>query len=207
MNASIQIRLSVIFFLLGILTLQGNAEEVEVFLEPPGLRLTKDPSYIIPAFYQYSNKKLVLPDYRDSSGKPAKGWAMEIIKTRRFSSDQSARIFFRISDLSHTTVFRQAGSPSDMRIWPAGTVIVLEAFKSEYSVKDNAKPVEIVVMSKINDQPFPSPAYYPANWSYAVFTSEGKPSFSSNRVHECHQCHSIAFYLTGDSIYTQFQEK
>jgi hypothetical protein len=206
LNTSIQIRLLVI--LLGIIiTLQGKAEEVEVFLKPPGLRLVKDPSLIIPALYQYSNKHLVLPDYRDSSGKLAEGWATEVIKTRRFSSDQSACIFFRISDLANTKVFQLANAVSDMRIWPVGTVIVLEIYKGEYSGDGVSKLVEIEVMSKMDDQDLLSPSFYPTNWSYAAFTPERKSSLSSNRIHECHQCHSIAFYLTGDLIFTQFQSK
>jgi len=47
-------------------------------------------------------------------------------------------------------------------------------------------------------------AFYPVNWTYARFKRDGNSSITSAKVLECHQCHSIAFHLTGDLIFTQF---
>ncbi len=46
--------------------------------------------------------------------------------------------------------------------------------------------------------------FYPVNWTYARFNPDRSPSINSVKVRECHQCHSIAFHLTGDLIFTQF---
>ncbi len=120
------IRLLVVLSLLGVLIQTGRAEERSVFLKPPGLRLIKDPSITIPALYQYPNQTLALPDYRDSSGKQRDGWAMEVIKTHRFFSDQSARLFFRLSDLTRSKVFKRFDMDWNMRIWPMGTFMIFE---------------------------------------------------------------------------------
>ena len=47
-------------------------------------------------------------------------------------------------------------------------------------------------------------AFYPVNWTYGRFKRDGNASITSAKVLECHQCHSIAFHLTGDLIFTQF---
>jgi Trk K+ transport system NAD-binding subunit len=47
-------------------------------------------------------------------------------------------------------------------------------------------------------------AFYPINWTYARFKPDGNLSITPDKVCDCHQCHSIAFHLTGDLIFTQF---
>ena len=52
-----------------------QSRAVEILLSPPGLRLIKDPSLVIPADFTYSNRLIPLPAYRNPSGKPARGWS------------------------------------------------------------------------------------------------------------------------------------
>ncbi len=199
--------LAVLIFL-GIIILGNSAEEAGIFLIPPGLRIVKDPSSFIPAAKEYPNQGLVLPNYRDLSGKPAGGWAMEIIKTRRFASHRSARLYFRFSDLAKSTVFIGSTLSRDMRVWPAGTFIVLETYRGNESSEMGAKPTEITAMAKGIHQAIPqSPVFFPADWSYGRFTPKREPSLDSDQVRECHQCHSIAFHLTGDLIFTPFPRR
>ncbi len=191
--------------LTGILALPGEGGESAVFLRPPGFRLVEDPSIVIPTVHQYLNQNLELPNYRDSAGKPEKGWTVEVIGTRRFSSSQSARLYFRMADLVRSTVFEKRDVPWDMRIWPSGTILILEAYDGDGSVVPTAKPVEIVAMSKMGTtEAGSSSVFYPVDWSYARFTPQGEPSLLPDDVQECHRCHSIAFHLTGDLIFTQF---
>jgi hypothetical protein len=56
LNLSLFIKLVVPLTLLGAVTLPGIAEEASVFLDPPGLRFSKDPSTVIPAHHGYPNK-------------------------------------------------------------------------------------------------------------------------------------------------------
>ncbi|MBU0987310.1 MAG: cytochrome P460 family protein [Proteobacteria bacterium] len=61
-----------------------------------------------------------------------------------------------------------------------------------------------LAMHKIsNRQSNPAEAFYSANWCYARFTPQGDLSINAQKVAECHQCHSIAFQLTGDLTFTQ----
>jgi hypothetical protein len=191
--------------LLGTITLPGRAGESTVFLKPPGLRLIKDPSTIIPALYHYPNQTLILPDYRGSFGRQREGWAMEVIKTRRFFSHQSARLFFRTSDLARSTVFKASGPSRKMRLWPLGTLMILEIYEGNASLEQDAKPIKIAAMAKMEDSGNSSlVSFYPIDWSYATFTPGGEPSLVPDKVKECHRCHTIAFHLTGDLIFTQF---
>lgn len=195
----------VVLSLLGVLILTVKAEETTVFLKPPGLRLIKDPSTTIPALYQYPNQTLALPDYRDLSGKPRDGWDMEVIKTHRFFSNQSARLYFRISDLARSKVHRRPDVGWDMRIWPLGTFIIMEVYEGNASLEQDAKPIKVAAMAKMEGLGTPSSAsLYPVDWSYAKFTPEGTPFLPPDEVQECHQCHSTAFHVTGDLIFTQF---
>lgn len=205
MNLFPFIRVLVVLSLLGVLILTVKAEETTVFLKPPGLRLIKDPSTTIPALYQYPNQTLALPDYRDLSGKPRDGWDMEVIKTHRFFSNQSARLYFRISDLARSKVHRRPDVGWDMRIWPLGTFIIMEVYEGNASLEQDAKPIKVAAMAKMEGLGTPSSAsLYPVDWSYAKFTPEGTPFLPPDEVQECHQCHSTAFHVTGDLIFTQF---
>jgi hypothetical protein len=194
-----------VLLLLLIRVISGNSADGDTFLKPPGLRLINDPSTVIPASDHYVNQKLQLPRYRDASGNPLDGWAREFVKTRRFSSDQSAWVYYRILDLKRAEVIKPSGILKPMRIWPSGTTIVLEGYKGKASPNIEKNLIEIEVMKKVDLSDSSAKAsFYPVNWSYARFTPDGTWSLSSAKLNECHQCHSIAFRLTGDLIFTQF---
>ena len=190
--------------LLWMATISGASEESGALLRPPGLLLVKDPSIVIPALYQYPNQPLGLPAYRSAFGKMKKGWARQYVKTRRFSSNRSAWIYYRKSDLSRSIVIKASEKSRPMRIWPIGTIIILESYRENTRLIDNPKPLEIFAMTKKGniDNSHAKP-YYPVNWNYARYTPEGKPFITPEKLNECHQCHSIAFHLSGDLIFTQ----
>ncbi len=192
--------------LLGVSTvILGNAVMQNVLLRTPGLRPTKDPSIVIPTDQHYPNKPPDLPVYRNSSGKPAQGWASKYVETRRFSSDQSALIFYRVSDLAQSTVMKASKELKALHIWPVGTFIVLESYKGNVDSPNSAKLSAIEAMEKMNSHKGSSAdSFFPVNWSYAKFSPEGKLSITSQKVNECHQCHSIAFHIMGDLVFTQF---
>ena len=194
-----------VLFLLCLHAFPVRAEEKTVLLKSPGLRLLKDPSTTVPGFYKYPNQTLALPDYRYSSGKPKDGWDMKVIKTHRFFSDQSARLFFRLSDLARTKVFKRLDMDWNMRIWPVGTFIIFEVYDGDGSLKQDAKPIKITVMAKMESLGrHSSSTFYPVDWSYAKFTPQGDLSLSPDEAQKCHQCHNIAFHSMGDLIFTQF---
>ena len=193
------------FFFIVSVAVSIHSMEPEVLLSPPGLRLIKDPSLVIPAEYQYSNQLVILPVYRDISGNPADGWSSKFVDTRRFASDQSARIFFRYSDLRKSVSKPNEGGQGAFRFWPVGTTLVIEIYKGNANQKEKAKLIEIAAMSKLNAAANSFlKAFYPVNWTYTRFDPDGNPSVTAAKVRECHQCHSIAFHLTGDLIYTEF---
>ena len=182
-----------------------RSQEAQNLLTPPGLRPIRDPSHVVPADFSYSNRLIKLPNYRDTAGNPASGWSAKFVDTRRFASDQSAWIFFRNSDLRQSVSMPEAGNQRAFRFWPVGTRMIIEIYQGDAFLKEKDKLIEIAAMSKPKaDRNFYSNAFYPVNWSYAKFMPDGNPSITSAKVHECHQCHSIAFHLTGDLIFTQF---
>ena len=193
--------------LVGILlvVIEANLADSETHLKPPGLRLISEPETIIPATDHYLNQKRGLPRYRSASGTLLKGWSRQFVKTRRFSSNQSAWVYYRSTDLSRTQVISTAGVLKKMRIWPPGTTLILEGYKGDAPRIDRRNLLEIVVMTK-TDKPDLSarPLFYPVNWSYARFTPDGTPSLPVEKLKECHRCHSIAFQLTGDLIFSTF---
>jgi hypothetical protein len=191
-----------LFFVLLVASLHST--ETEVRLSPPGLRPISRPTLVIPAGYSYPNRAISLPDYCDESGNPAAGWSAKYIDTRRFASDQSGWVYFRNSDLKHLVMRETAGFGSALRIWPIGSTLIIEIFKGHASLRKNAHPIEIAVMSKLEADPKAvGQGFYTANWSYARFKPAGSPFITPSKVHECHQCHSIAFHLTGDLIFTK----
>ncbi len=130
---------------------------------------------------------------------------MEIIETRRFFSNQSGRLYFRTSDLARATVFNPTPSLGKMRIWPRGTVMIMEVYAGKGGTMGGAEPVEVTVMAKVDHRGRSSPPFsYPVDWSYGRFTSEGEPFLLPGQVQECHRCHSIAFHFTGDLVFSQF---
>ena len=184
----------------------GNAAEPDGLLQPPGLRLLDEPATVIPATYQYVNQKRELPQYRSVSGAPLTGWKKEFVKTRRFASNQSAWIFYRPSDLKRVKVIQNPGSPDRLQIWPVGATLILEGFKGDASRGDDAQLIEIEMMTKM--APAHASAtknFFAVEWSYARYTPDGNWSLSGQMLIECHQCHSIAFRLTGDLVFTPFR--
>ena len=195
------------FFFLASIALSIHSEESEVLLIPPGLRLIKDPSVVIPASHSYVNRLMALPAYREPSGNLSKGWSDKYIGIRRFASDQSAWIYFRDDDLRQSVLKHREKRAGALRFWPVGTVMIIEIYQGDAGHKENEKLIEIAVMFKIKagDNSFLN-AFYPVNWTYTRFDPDGDPSMTSEKVRECHQCHSIAFHLTGDLIFTQFPQ-
>lgn len=183
----------------------GSLQESPVYLSPPGLRAIENPSHIIPAVHQYLNQPPAIPAYRNQSGKAANGWAEKYVDTRRFSSDGSAWIYYRISNLAQSETAESSWSPMPLRVWPAGTTVVLESYRGNAAERKSTGLKEIFVMHKTNppENAF-SRSYHSANWNYAWFTPKGDLSNIPEKILECHQCHSIAFRLTGDLIFTQF---
>ncbi len=182
-----------------------QAGEGAIYLKAPGLRLKKDPSVVIPAAYVYANRPLRLPHYRDTAGNPAAGWSRKYIRTRRFKSDQSAWIYYRRQDLENSIYLERRRTDGGFCIWPGGSLIVIESYQAGAPDQPAQPPVEIAVISKA-DQNTPSygKAFFAAEWSYARFTPGGDGSMDGVKVRECHQCHAIAFQLTGDLVFTRF---
>lgn len=194
------------FFLLASMAFSFYSLAEDILLTPPGLRYVKDPSLVIPAGYHYRNQLVKLPAYRDAAGKPADGWANKFVDTRRFVSNQSAWIYFRKSDLKHSVETPNDAEKGAFRIWPVGTTLVIESYQGTAITRIKDKLTEIDVMVKINEGGDSSTqAFYPANWVYSRFTPDGSPAITSAKVRECHQCHSIAFMLTGDLVFTLFK--
>lgn len=193
------------FFFLGLIAVSIHSKEAEILLSPPGLRLIKDPSLVIPADSRYPNRLIKLPVYHDTSKNPLNGWEAKFVNTRRFASDQSAWIYFRSSDLQRSIALPADGDHGALRFWPVGTIVVIEIYEGDAVLKENNKLIEIAAMLKTNpDRNSYSREFYPADWIYARFTPDGTYSITSEKVGECHQCHSIAFHLTGDLIFTEF---
>jgi len=177
----------------------------EVLLKSPGLRPVKAPLVVIPSDRHYPNQPPDLPNYRNASGKPAEGWASKYIETRRFSSDQSAMIYYRFSDLARANVIGTLKSPTALQIWPVGSILVLESYQGSLKSTNGAKLLEIEAMKKTdNHKDGLTNSFFPVNWSYARFSPKGTLSITSQKINECHQCHSIAFQITGDLIFTLF---
>ncbi len=192
------------FFFLASMAVSGGSIRAADLLTPPGLRLVKDPSIVIPADYHYPNSSFQLPAYRDSAGKPAQGWATIFVETRRFASNQSAWIFYRNSDLKNSTSWQNKKDPRRFRFWPPKTTIVIETYKGDAFWEKDRDLIEISAMSKIEGEKHALlKSFHQASWTYARFNSDGAPSTTSVEAHACHQCHSIAFHLTGDLIFSR----
>jgi hypothetical protein len=189
-----------------LVAIEINLAGSDTHLKPPGLRLISDPATVIPATHHYLNQKRELPRYRSSSGTPLEGWSREFVKTRRFSSDQSAWVYYRPLDLMRTKVIKTSGLPDAMRIWPVGTTLILEGYKGDASHPAAADLLEIEAMTKLGTQGSAAAKdFFPVDWSYARYTPDGIWSLSGGKLNECHQCHSIAFRLTGDLVFTLFR--
>jgi hypothetical protein len=196
--------LPAVFLTLFLYPAPGRLQDSSLYLTPPGLRSVKDPSVVVPAIHPYLNQPLEKPAYRKTSGNPAKGWAAKYVDTRRFSSNQSAWIYYRMSDLADAETWESSQGLQSLRIWPVGATIVLESYQGDAVGRNGDQLIEVLVMHKISDkQSDPAEAFYSANWCYARFTPQGELSIHAQKTQECHQCHSIAFHLTGDLTFTQ----
>jgi hypothetical protein len=183
----------------------GHSADSDNLLKPPGLRLMNDPETVIPATDHYLNRKLKLPQYQSATGVLLDGWSRKFVKTRRFASNQSAWVYYRLTDLMRTAVIPTHSVPETIRIWPPGTTLILEGYKGDASRIDKRNLLEIFVMTKTDNPDLSAqPLFYPANWSYARFTPDGNLSLSAEKLNDCHQCHSIAFRLTGDLVFSIF---
>jgi Cytochrome P460 len=193
------------FFYVALIAISIPLMAEEIFLTPPGMRLVKDPTLVIPAGYRYSNNLIELPAYRSASGNPANGWSGKFVGTRRFVSNQSAWIYFRDTDLARSVTPESGDAGRPFRIWPVGTTLVIESYRGNALHKKSDALIEIAVMSKLKDDSDSSTqVFYPVKWTYARFNPDGKSSITSAKVRECHQCHSIAFHFTGDLIFSKF---
>jgi hypothetical protein len=194
---------AIICMVLAVLSIPYGAEDI--FLSPPGLRPLKDPALVIPADYRYPNASIRLPAYRDAGGNPTDGWSGKYVSTRRFVSNQSAWIYYRNSDLHQSAVNGNSTDKDVFRFWPVGAIIVIESYKGNAFQATKDQLVEIDVMVKVTGGKEASrQAFHPVNWTYARFKPDGSFSATPARIRECHQCHSIAFHLTGDLIFTNF---
>ena len=192
------------FLVFVLLAASLYSAETEVHLIAPGIRPVSKPNLVIPADFTYQNRPPALPNYRDESGKPAAGWSNKYVDTRRFASDQSAWVYFRNSDLKQLVVRETSGVGTALRIWPEGATLVIEIFKGHASPRKNARLTEIAVMSKSEADPKSAEIFfYASNWFYDRFKPDGSSFITPAKVRECHQCHSIAFHLTGDLIFTE----
>jgi hypothetical protein len=181
-----------------------NAGDTAVLLTPPGLRPVKNPSIAVPAPYLYANRHLPLPQYRDSQGNPAQGWSQKYISTRRFNSDQSAWIYYRLQDLQRSVTMARGEDDTAFCIWPGGTTIIIESYHGNAVSRPGKQLIDIAVIAKANtNSAAMGEAFLPVEWSYGRFTSAAQPAINATKVHECHQCHAIAFHLTGDLVFTR----
>ena len=141
-----------------------------------------------------------------AAGNPAVGWSARYVDTRRFVSNQSAWVYFRTTDFQQSVAVGDNADKLAFRFWPVGTTLVVESYQGNALERKNDKLIEIDVMAKIKaEEELSAKVFYPVQWTYTRFKPDGNPSITSAKVRECHQCHSIAFHLTGDLIFTSFK--
>ena len=118
---------------------------------------------------------------------------------------QSAWIYYRRQDLRKSFILDDGRQGKGLCIWPGGSLIVIESYEGGGPEKQVQAPVEIDVLSKaVQNTASYRKAFFAAEWSYARFTPGGVRAISGARVRDCHQCHGIAFQLTGDLVFTRF---
>jgi hypothetical protein len=182
---------------------QRPAEEI---LLAVGFRLLDFPQEIVPWRYYYVNRVFSAPSYRTPEGTPLPGWRFRVIATRRFFTDQSARIYYRIEDVRQSHLFSstyQGGEPI-MRIWPVGATLVLETFSGRGAFISDATPVFVDCIRKFqpNASHFPLDILFAGDWCYQRFSADGKARPIPAGASACHQCHGTALRLTGDLVFT-----
>jgi len=180
------------------------------FLQIRQFRLLRAPQQIVHWSYRYLNRSFPLPRYRTPQGKPLPGWHSVKVRTRRFFTNQSARVYYRMRDLQHTSP--SPASPSDgstLRIWPVGTILMLETFKGDGALSLEQAPLAIDCSRKFQpaDRLFPQQTLFAGEWCYQRFNAQGKRVPMPGGAAACHQCHQTAFSLTGDLVFTAFPTK
>jgi hypothetical protein len=175
-----------------------------------GFRLTESPQEIVPWRYYYLNRLFSAPSYRTPQGTPLPGWRFRVLATRRFFTNQSARIYYRTEDLRHGHLFPSTnqGGPAKMRIWPAGATLVLETFSGRGAFMSDAIPVFVDCIRKFRPDAghFPVETLFAGDWCYQRFSADGKPRPMPDGASACHQCHGTALRLTGDLVFTPFSD-
>ena len=186
---------------------ENSTDEV---LRAPGFRLVDSPQEIVPWRYSYVNLVFFAPSYRTPQGTPLPGWRFRIIATRRFFTNQSARIYYRIEDVRQSHLFpaTNQGGPAKMRIWPVGATLVLETFSGRGAFISDATPVFVDCIRKFQPDAshFPADTLFAGDWCYQRFSADGKTRPMPAGASACHQCHGTALRLTGDLVFTVFSE-
>ena len=103
-------------------------------------------------------------------------------------------------------MIKNASLPDGIRIWPVGTTLILEGYKGDALPPVDADLLEITALTKLDSAgSTAADSFFPIDWNYARYTPDGTWSLSGEKLNECHQCHSIAFRLTGDLVFTLFR--
>ncbi len=185
---------------------QKKERPTDEMLLAVGFSLLDSPQEIVPWRYYYVNRVFSAPSYRTPQGTPLPGWRLRVIATRRFFTDQSARIYFRIKDLHRSRIFSSTSPAATeaMRIWPVGSILVLETFSGKTALVEDAKPTAIDCIRKFKPDraSFPVSTLFAGEWSYQRFSVEGNVRPMPEGASACHQCHSTALRLTGDLVFT-----
>lgn len=189
---------------------QKKERPADELLPAVGFRLVDSPQEIVPWRYYYLNRVFSTPSYRTPQGTPLPGWRFRVIATRRFFTDQSARIYYRIEDVQQSHLFPSTnqGGTAMMRIWPVGATLVLETFSGKGAFMSDATPVFVDCIRKFrpNASHFPVDTLFAGDWCYQRFSGEGKARPMPSGASACHQCHGTALRLTGDLVFTLFSE-
>ena len=189
---------------------QKEDRSADELLSAVGFRLVDSPQEIVPWRYDYLNRVFSAPSYRTPQGAPLPGWRFRVIATRRFFTDQSARIYYRIEDVQQSHLFPSTnqGGPTKMRIWPVGATLVLETFSGRGAFMSDATPVFVDCIRKFQPDVshFPVATLFAGDWCYQRFSATGKVRSMPAGASACHQCHGAALRLTGDLVFTEFSE-
>ncbi len=212
----ITLRVHLVLCLLFLLLLSScgtpelTKESPDETLQVTDFRLRATPQELVHWQYQYVNRSFAMPSYRTPQGDPLPGWRNRVVTTRRFFTDQSARIYFRIKDLHRSRIFSSTSPAATeaMRIWPVGSILVLETFSGKTALVENAKPTAIDCIRKFKPDraSFPASTLFAGEWSYQRFSVEGNVRPMPDGASACHQCHSTAFSVTGDLVFTLFSD-
>jgi hypothetical protein len=171
-------------------------------------RLLDHPQGLVKWQHNYLNRTFNLPSYRTVQGNPLPGWRCQVIGTRRFFTNQSAKIYYRIEDLHQTTIFGSTTALDTMRIWPVGAILVLETYSGKAANTTKQSPLFIDCIRKFEAdvRHFPEDTLFAGEWSYQRFDVKGKVLQMVGGASACHQCHATAFRLTGDLVFTLFSQ-